>query len=78
MNENRIVKLNANEIKIFQLLRDCVNETKLPVTLRVAGGWVRDKVTIEKEGINIFKFKISFPFSYWVLIVMTWILQLIK
>jgi hypothetical protein len=42
--KNRIVKLNTNEIKIFQLLRDCVNETKLPVTLRVAGGWVRDKV----------------------------------
>lgn len=40
----RIIKLNDKETEIFQLLRDCVKETKLPVTLRVAGGWVRDKV----------------------------------
>lgn len=39
-----IISLNSNESKIFQLLRDCVKETGLPVTLRVAGGWVRDKV----------------------------------
>lgn len=45
VNERRIVKLNQNESKIFELLRDCVKETKLPVTLRVAGGWVRDKVS---------------------------------
>lgn len=44
VNERRIVKLNQNESKIFQLLRDCVKEAQLPVTLRVAGGWVRDKV----------------------------------
>lgn len=47
VNEKRIVKLNANETKIFQLLRDCVNETNLLVTLRVAGGWVRDKVKLK-------------------------------
>ena len=47
MNERRIVKLNQNESKIFELLRDCVKETKLPVTLRVAGGWVRDKVRLD-------------------------------
>lgn len=41
---SRVVKLNDTERKIFQLLRDCVKETDLPVTLRVAGGWVRDKV----------------------------------
>lgn len=46
VNERRIVKLNQNETKIFELLRACVKETKLPVTLRVAGGWVRDKVII--------------------------------
>ena len=41
------MKLNQNESKIFELLRDCVKETKLPVTLRVAGGWVRDKVRLD-------------------------------
>lgn len=46
MNERKVVKLNQNESKIFQLLRDCVKETELPVTLRVAGGWVRDKVNV--------------------------------
>lgn len=38
------IKLNETEKEIFRLLRDCVSETNLPVTLRVAGGWVRDKV----------------------------------
>lgn len=33
-----------NEAEIFRLLRDCVSRQSLPVTLRVAGGWVRDKV----------------------------------
>jgi hypothetical protein len=46
VNERRVIKLNQNESKIFHLLRECVREANLPVTLRVAGGWVRDKVRI--------------------------------
>jgi hypothetical protein len=41
---NTNIKLNETEKEIFKLLRDCVSDTNLPVTLRVAGGWVRDKV----------------------------------
>lgn len=36
--------LNENEQRIFQLLEECCRDCQLPVTLRVAGGWVRDKL----------------------------------
>lgn len=36
--------LNELEKKIFDLLKECCEENKLDVTLRVAGGWVRDKL----------------------------------
>lgn len=36
--------LNENEARIFNLLRECCAVYKLDVTLRVAGGWVRDKL----------------------------------
>lgn len=38
------ITLNENESKIFSLLRECCAVCKLDVTLRVAGGWVRDKL----------------------------------
>ena len=63
VNERIIVKLNQNESKIFELLRDCVKETKLPVTLRVAGGWVRDKV----RSVCMYKLLIYFNMFCYVL-----------
>jgi tRNA nucleotidyltransferase (CCA-adding enzyme) len=43
-----------NEAEIFRLLRDCVSKQNLPVTLRVAGGWVRDKLLgIECHDLDI-------------------------
>ena len=74
MNERRIVKLNQNESKIFQLLRDCVKETKLPVTLRVAGGWVRDKVRISISiSISVRYQYLIIIQSYFHLLLVTWI-----
>ena len=76
-----IVSLNSNESKIFQLLRDCVRETELPVTLRVAGGWVRDKVNAQikfhDDDNNIVNFN-KFIISYWVWTATIWISQSIK
>lgn len=76
-----MVSLNSNESKIFQLLRDCVKETELSVTLRVAGGWVRDKVNAQikyyDNDNNLLNFN-KFIISYWVWIAMIWISQLIK
>lgn len=39
------ITLNDQEKKIFQTLMEVVEENKLKTTLRVAGGWVRDKVS---------------------------------
>ena len=39
-----MIKLTGKEKQIFSLLMDLVKERKLDVTLRVAGGWVRDKL----------------------------------
>jgi tRNA nucleotidyltransferase (CCA-adding enzyme) len=36
--------LNENERNIFALLKECCQSRNLDVTLRVAGGWVRDKL----------------------------------
>lgn len=38
------IRLNEDEKKIFRLLRECCELLRLDITLRVAGGWVRDKV----------------------------------
>lgn len=38
------ITLNEDETKIFNLLKECCQALHLDVTLRVAGGWVRDKV----------------------------------
>lgn len=38
------IKLNEKEQRIFDLLRDCVRDKGLKVEMRVAGGWVRDKL----------------------------------
>ena len=38
------ISLNAYESQLFKDLLHIVNEKKLGTTLRVAGGWVRDKV----------------------------------
>ena len=50
------ITLTDLEKKIFKTLMDVVEENKLETTLRVAGGWVRDKVT--------FKRKCSFKIDY--------------
>ncbi len=38
------IHLNDIERNIFQLLKDCVTSRGLQVNMRVAGGWVRDKL----------------------------------
>ena len=39
------IKLTDLEKQIFQTLLETIKEHKLKTTLRVAGGWVRDKVS---------------------------------
>ena len=38
------ITLTEEETKIFDTLMDVIKENNLKTTLRVAGGWVRDKV----------------------------------
>ncbi len=38
------ISLNEQEQKIFKTLMQVIEENQLKTTLRVAGGWVRDKV----------------------------------
>ena len=38
------IELTSNEKDLFSLFKDFVHEENLKTTLRVAGGWVRDKV----------------------------------
>jgi hypothetical protein len=42
--ETVVIELTEEEEKIFQRLLDVVRHFDLGTTLRVAGGWVRDKV----------------------------------
>lgn len=44
MDKELIIKLTADEHKIFGKLKKYRDELKLNTVLRVAGGWVRDKV----------------------------------
>lgn len=44
------ITLNEKEEQIFNTLKNVMEKKKLPVTLRVAGGWVRDKVRFISEG----------------------------
>lgn len=43
------IELTEEERELFALLKKVVNETNLKTTLRVAGGWVRDKLLATKE-----------------------------
>lgn len=38
------IKLLPQEQKIFDILREAAQTAEKPVVMRVAGGWVRDKV----------------------------------
>jgi hypothetical protein len=51
-----VIELTEEEEKIFRQLLDVVRHLGLSTKLRVAGGWVRDKVLA-----SIFSFR--FPFS---------------
>ena len=46
------ITLTELEKKIFKTFMDVVEENKLNTTLRVAGGWVRDKVKYITALIN--------------------------
>ena len=51
------IPLNKYEEKLFDDLLNIVDNNKLGTTLRVAGGWVRDKVSVwsklgNEEGIR--------------------------
>ena len=41
----RQISLTVQEQKVFATLVNVVQENELSTTLRVAGGWVRDKVS---------------------------------
>lgn len=38
------INLTDTEKYIFSLLKDCIQRENIPIVLRVAGGWVRDKI----------------------------------
>jgi len=40
------INLTPNELELFDLLKNFVKNESVNVVLRVAGGWVRDKVFI--------------------------------
>jgi hypothetical protein len=40
------VKLSPEEFKLFDILKKAAQHAPKPVVMRVAGGWVRDKVEI--------------------------------
>lgn len=46
MVEASLINLTENELRLFKTLLAIVKEYNLQTTLRVAGGWVRDKVSI--------------------------------
>ncbi len=49
------IQLTSDEQNLFEMFRKFVKEKKLTTTVRVAGGWVRDKImnTIVKDDIDI-------------------------
>jgi tRNA nucleotidyltransferase/poly(A) polymerase len=48
------LKLTDKETQIFTTLKEFMNETGLKTTLRVAGGWVRDKILgLESDDIDL-------------------------
>lgn len=48
------IKLNQYEDKLFTTLMEIVKQNELKTTLRVAGGWVRDKLMgLESDDIDI-------------------------
>ena len=46
MVEKSEIALTELETQIFATLMDVLNKNQLTTTLRVAGGWVRDKVSL--------------------------------
>lgn len=50
----KMITLNPVEKKIIKLLLNCVHDNQLHATLRIAGGWVRDKLLrIESHDLDI-------------------------
>ena len=49
------INLNEKEQEIFGTLKNVLQKYELKTTLRVAGGWVRDKVTFY-QATNIYLF----------------------
>jgi tRNA nucleotidyltransferase/poly(A) polymerase len=43
-----VIKLNEKEVKLFNILKHVVSELNTNTTVRVAGGWVRDKILYGK------------------------------
>ena len=49
-----LVPLTPLENRIIKLLLNCIHDKQLPATLRIAGGWVRDKLLrIESHDLDI-------------------------
>lgn len=53
-----LFQLSHKETELFRVLMGVVNEFQLNVVLRVAGGWVRDKV---REPQSLFVASEQFP-----------------
>lgn len=46
------IQLTPQEIELFNMFTTFVNEENLNIVLRVAGGWVRDKVSKKRSSIT--------------------------
>ncbi|CCI44239.1 unnamed protein product [Albugo candida] len=54
MIEKTSIKVNKVELKLFRFLREIAGQSACNVTLRVAGGWVRDKLLgLDSSDIDI-------------------------
>lgn len=50
------IELDAKESEIFSLLKEVVINYKFDTTMRVAGGWVRDKVYTQPFKLFLYQF----------------------
>lgn len=46
------IKLDEKEEQIFEILKDVLKVNNLNTTMRVAGGWVRDKVRFDSPNLD--------------------------
>lgn len=66
MIEKTSIKVNKVELKLFGFLREIAGQSACNVTLRVAGGWVRDKVLHQNLDHGLANKIVPLPYnSFW-------------